>query len=113
VLITAEMVRAMKPGSVIVDIAAATGGNCELTESGKTVVKHGVTIVGETNFPATLPFHASQLYSRNVASLLALVLKDGKVSLDLNDEILKGATITQDGKVVHPQAQKLMEAQRA
>jgi NAD(P) transhydrogenase subunit alpha len=110
VLITAEMIRSMKPGSVIVDLAAATGGNAELTEAGKTVVKHGVTIVGETNFPATLPFHASQLYSRNVASLLALVLKDGKISLDLNDEILKGATITKDGQVVHPQAQKLVGA---
>ena len=98
-LITKETVAGMKPGSVIVDLAAETGGNCELTEPGKTVVKHGVTICGPVNLPATMPVHASQMYAKNVTELLKLlVTKDGKLNLDFNDEIIKGACLTHDGK---------------
>ena len=108
VLITKEMVPTMRPGSVIVDLAAETGGNCELTEAGKTVVKHGVTIIGTTNLPSTMPYHSSQMYSRNIASLLALFLKEGKAALDMSDEVVKGTVITQDGKVVHEATAKLL-----
>jgi NAD(P) transhydrogenase subunit alpha len=108
VLITADMVPTMRPGSVIVDLAAETGGNCELTEAGRTVVKHGVTIIGTTNLPSTMPYHSSQMYSRNIASLLALFLKDGKATLDPSDEVIKGTVITQDGKVVHDATAKLL-----
>ena len=108
-LITADMVRSMKAGSVIVDLAAETGGNCELTEPGKTTETNGVTIVGETNLPSTLAQHASQLYSRNVTSLLALLVKDGTFQPDWNDEIVKGCVITRDGEVVHPGAKALVQ----
>jgi H+-translocating NAD(P) transhydrogenase subunit alpha len=97
-LITKETVAGMKPGSVIVDLAAETGGNCELTEPDKKVVKHGVTIIGPTNLPSTVPVHASQLYSRNAVELLKLVVKDGKLNLDFNDEIIKGACVTHAGQ---------------
>lgn len=91
-LVTKETVAGMKPGSVIVDLAAETGGNCELTEPGKTVIKHGVIIAGPTNLPATMPVHASQLYAKNITELLKLlVTKDGKLNLDFNDEIIAGA----------------------
>jgi len=108
VLITAEMVPTMRPGSVIVDLAAETGGNCELTEAGRTVVKHGVTIIGTLNLPSTMPYHASQMYSRNIASLLALLLKDGQAAIDMDDEVLKGTVITQGGQVVHDATRKLL-----
>jgi NAD(P) transhydrogenase subunit alpha len=100
-LITEDAVRGMKPGSVIVDLAAETGGNCALTESGKTVVKFGVTIVGTTNLPSTMPFDASVLYSRNVFTLLQLIAKDGTLNLDMNDEIVKGTTLVKDGEITH------------
>ena len=108
VLITKDMVPTMRPGSVIVDLAAETGGNCELTEPGKTVVKHGVTIIGTLNVPSTMPYHSSQMYSRNVASLLALFLKDGKADIDMGDEVLKGTVITQGGEVVHEATRKAL-----
>jgi NAD(P) transhydrogenase subunit alpha len=109
VLITKEMIPTMKPGSVIVDLAAETGGNVEGTEAGKTVVVSGVTIIGTTNLPATMPFHASQMYSRNIASLLALMLKkDGTFAVDMSDEVVKGTVITQTGNVVHEATQKAM-----
>jgi len=108
VLITKDMVPAMRPGSVIVDLAAETGGNCELTEPGKTVVRDGVTIIGTTNLPSTMPYHASQMYSRNIASLLALFLKDGTATLDMSDEVIKGTVITQNGDVVHDATKKLL-----
>src|SRR5436305_2925968 len=93
-LITAEAVRAMRPGSVIVDLAAETGGNCELTVPGDEVSEHGVTIVGTTNLPSTMPTHASQLLSRNVASLVGLFVRDGELVLDWDDEIVAGACVT-------------------
>jgi len=110
ILITKEMVPTMRPGSVIVDLAAETGGNCELTEPGATVVKHGVSIMGPLNLASTMPYHASQMYSRNVASLLALFLKDGKATLDMTDEVIKGTVITQGGQVVHEATRKLLGA---
>ena len=100
----------MKPGSVIVDLAAETGGNCELTEPGKTVVKEDVTIVGPANLASTMPDHASSLYSRNVQSLLELMAADGELQLDFEDEIIKGACITRDGEIVHEGAQKAVAA---
>jgi NAD(P) transhydrogenase subunit alpha len=93
-LVTAEAVRGMRTGSVIVDLAAETGGNCELTEPGREIVSGGVTIVGTTNVPSTMPTHASQLLSRNVASLLGLLVVDGNVALDWDDEIVAGACVT-------------------
>ena len=108
ILVTADMVKGMKPGSVIVDLAAEMGGNCELTSPGETVVREGVTIHGEVNWPSTVSIHASQLYSRNVGSLLGLLVKDGALALDMNDEIIKGALITYQGEVVHEATKKAM-----
>jgi NAD(P) transhydrogenase subunit alpha len=92
-LIPASAVRAMKPGSVIVDLAAETGGNCELTRAGEEIVESGVTIVGLTNIPATMPYHASQLYSRNVQALLQHLAPEGELALDWSDEITSGACV--------------------
>jgi len=108
ILVTTDMIRSMRPGSVIVDLAAEMGGNAELTQPGKTVVENGVTIIGEVNLPSTLSVHASQLYSRNVSALLGHLMKDGKLALDMNDEITKGSVITQDGAVVHEATKKAM-----
>ncbi len=110
VLITRDMIPTMKPGSVIVDLAAETGGNVEGTEAGKTVVISGVTIIGQLNLPSSMPFHASQMYSRNIASLLGLMLKkDGTFDLNLGDEVVKGTVITHGGQVVHEATQKAMQ----
>jgi NAD(P) transhydrogenase subunit alpha len=100
-LVTEAMVKAMKQGAVIVDLAVEQGGNCELSEAGKTVVKHGVKIIGEANLPATLPYDASTLFSRNVLSLVMLFAKGGELKLDLNDEIIKGTLLTHDGAINH------------
>jgi len=113
ILVTADMVRSMRPGSVIVDLAAEMGGNCELTQPGRTAVENGVTIQGELNLPSALAFHASQLYARNVTALLAHLMKDGRLNLDFDDEITKGTTITHEGRIVHGPTQKAMEAQVA
>jgi NAD(P) transhydrogenase subunit alpha len=100
VLVTEEMVKAMKPGSVIVDLAAANGGNCPLTEAGKTVVKHGVTLVGETNLPALVAADASALYARNVLDFLKLVLtKEGTFNVPMDDDIVAACLMTQAGEV--------------
>jgi NAD(P) transhydrogenase subunit alpha len=101
VLVTEEMVRSMKPGSVIVDLAAANGGNCPLTEAGRTVVKHGVTIVGETNMPALVAADASALYARNVLDFLKLVVdKEGKFHVPMDDDIVAACLMTRDGQVL-------------
>jgi len=84
----------MRSGSVIVDLAAETGGNCELTEPGREIDAGGVTIVGLTNLPSTMPTHASQLLARNIAALLELIVKDGELALDWDDEIVAGACVT-------------------
>jgi NAD(P) transhydrogenase subunit alpha len=106
-LIIEDAVKRMKPGSVIVDLAAETGGNCELTEAGKTVVKYDVKIIGPENLPASMPDHASQLYAKNVQSLLGLMVDDeGALQLNFDDEIIAGACITRDGEIVHEGAKK-------
>ncbi len=96
VLVTAAAVESMKPGSVVVDLAGETGGNCELTEPGKTVVKHGVTIASPLNLPATMPEHASELYSKNLTSLLELLIKDGALAPDFSDEVLAASCVTRE-----------------
>lgn len=95
-LVTAAAVEAMKPGSVVVDLAGETGGNCELTEPGKTVVKHDVTIASPLNLPATMPEHASELYSKNITALLDLLLTDGKLAPDFDDEVIADSCVTRD-----------------
>jgi NAD(P) transhydrogenase subunit alpha len=100
-LVTAATVQRMRPGSVIVDLAAEQGGNCELTEPGKEVIKHRVLIMGQLNIPASMPFDASTLYARNVLELVLHVTKGGVLNVDLEDEITKGTLLTHDGKVVH------------
>ncbi|MEC3954771.1 Re/Si-specific NAD(P)(+) transhydrogenase subunit alpha [Nocardia sp. CDC153] len=95
-LVTAAAVEGMKPGSVIVDLAGETGGNCELTEPGKTVVRHGVTIASPLNLPATMPEHASELYSKNIAALLELLLKDGALAPDFSDQVLADSCVTRE-----------------
>jgi NAD(P) transhydrogenase subunit alpha len=100
VLVTAAAIGAMHPGSVVVDLAAEAGGNAELTEPGETVVKDGVVIVGETNLPATMPFHASQMYSRNVFTLLDHLIENGELALDFEDEITRETCITHEGRVL-------------
>lgn len=108
-LITEDMVKAMTPGSVIVDLAAEAGGNCVLTEPGKTVVRHGVKICAPLNLPSDMAYHGSMLYSRNLTTFILEFWKDGKFNLDLNDEIIKGALVTHNGQVVHEGARKALE----
>jgi NAD(P) transhydrogenase subunit alpha len=99
VLITKEAVHGMRPGSVIVDLAAETGGNCELTEAGEEVVENGVTILGPLNLASTLPYHASQMYARNISTFLQYAVKDGALNLDFNDEIIRDTCVTHGGEV--------------
>ncbi len=101
ILITEEMVRGMRPGSVIVDLAAEQGGNCALTEPGRDIVKHGVIIIGPMNLPSTVPFQGSEMYARTVTSYLVHLLKDGKPHLDLDDELTRGPLVTHRGEIVH------------
>jgi NAD(P) transhydrogenase subunit alpha len=104
VLVSEEMVKTMKPGSVIVDLAAEQGGNCPLTKPGEVVVAHGVTIMGYTNLPSRLAVDSSSLYARNLLNFVSLIVdkKTGALALDWNDEIVKGAGLTRDGEIVHP-----------
>jgi proton-translocating NAD(P)+ transhydrogenase subunit alpha len=114
ILVTEAAVEKMKPGSVIVDLAAATGGNCELTEPGQTVERHGVKIVGPLDLPSEMPDHASQLYARNVQSLLELLVSgEGALELNWEDEVIAGACITRDGEIVHEGAKKAAGAPAA
>src|SRR6058998_1050054 len=101
VLITADMAKGMAPGSVIVDLAAERGGNCELTQPGELVVEHGVTIIGWFNLASAVPYHASQMYARNVSAFLLYLVKDGKLQLDVEDEIIRETMLTQGGEVVN------------
>ena len=107
-LVTDEMVKSMRPGSVIIDMAAEMGGNVEGTEPNKEVVRHGVTIVGITNLPATMPGSATQMYAKNIQTLIKHLVADAKLEPDFNDEITKGATITHGGKVVHEATAKAL-----
>jgi len=109
-LVTGEMVKGMRPGSVIVDLAAETGGNVELTKAGKDVEVGGVTIIGTRNVPSTMPLHASQLYARNVANLLLHLVKDGAIVLDFEDEITKGSCVTHGGEIVNERAKQMVAA---
>ena len=108
VLVTEEMVKGMHPGSVIVDLAAERGGNCELTRAGETVDYNGVRIIGPVNIPATVPFHASQMYAKNITTFLLHLTKEGQLTVDLEDEITVGTLITRGGKVVHPRVLETM-----
>ena len=108
ILLTKEMVQGMPPGSVIVDIAAERGGNCELTRCGETTVEHDVTIIGPANLPSTVPYHASQMYAKNITTFLAHLVKEGKLELDLEDEITSGTLITRGGEVVHADVRELL-----
>lgn len=101
-LVTKAMVEDMKPGSVVVDIAAEQGGNCEVTEPGKTINHNGVNIAAPLNIPSSLAFHASKLYSKNLLSLLELLIEDGKPNFDFEDEIILNATITNNGEIISP-----------
>jgi NAD(P) transhydrogenase subunit alpha len=110
VLITDEMVAGMSAGSVVVDLAAERGGNVEPSRPDETVVAHGVTIVGPTNLPATVPYHASQMYAKNLSTLLLHLVSDGMLQLDLSDEITQGTLVSHDGEVLHPRVRELLAA---
>jgi H+-translocating NAD(P) transhydrogenase subunit alpha len=113
-LITRQMIETMRPGSVIVDMAAEMGGNTELTEAGKEIVTdNGVRIIGFTNLPATMPGSATQMYAKNIQTLVKHLLTDGKLNLDFSDEITRGATITHDGKIVHEATAKALGEEAA
>ncbi|MDO9041930.1 MAG: Re/Si-specific NAD(P)(+) transhydrogenase subunit alpha [Desulfocapsaceae bacterium] len=108
ILISKEQVQSMKPGSVIVDLAAEMGGNCALTQPGQTIVAHGVTIIGHPNLPSTMAFHASQMFSRNVEKFLLYLCDEKGFRMDMNDEITRGSLVTKDGKVFHELTSRLM-----
>ncbi len=101
ILVTAEMVKGMAQGSVIFDLAAERGGNCELTRPGETVIEHGVTIIGRINLASGVPYHASQMYSKNISAFLLLLMKDGKLQINLQDDIIRETLLTRGGEVVH------------
>jgi NAD(P) transhydrogenase subunit alpha len=107
-LITREMVRTMRPGSILIDLAAEWGGNCELTRPGETITEYGVTIMGPVNLASTIPFHASQLYSRNLANFLHLLFKEGR--LNLEDEITRSTLVTYEGEVVHARVKDKLQS---
>jgi H+-translocating NAD(P) transhydrogenase subunit alpha len=108
VLITADMVKGMAPGSVILDLASERGGNCELTQSGKIVVEHDVTIIGRINIATEVPYHASQMYARNVTAFLLHLVKDGKLQFDLQDEITRETLVTRDGEIVNQRVREFL-----
>jgi H+-translocating NAD(P) transhydrogenase subunit alpha len=101
ILVTEKAVELMKPGSVIVDLAAESGGNCELSEPGESIIRHDVKILAPLNVPSTMAEHASELYARNIQALLGLMIEDGALKLDFDDEVIAGACITRDGQIVH------------
>ena len=109
ILVTEDMLKAMRTGSVLVDLAAERGGNCESTQVGKTVVAHGVTIVGPENLASAAAFHASQMYGNNIQTLLELILEEGQINLDFEDEIVAGTVIAHGGEVPHPYMRKLLD----
>ena len=110
-LVTAEMVRGMQPGSVVVDLASETGGNCELTKTGETVVDGGVTIIGRINLPSDLPYHASQMYGKNITTFLLNMVKEGALQLDADDEIVKETMVTRNGEVVNERVKGLLSSE--
>lgn len=110
ILITEDMVRSMKPGAVIVDLAAEAGGNCALTRADEEVVVNGVTILGPLNLPSTMSVHASQMYARNIMSFLQNMIKDGKLALDMQDEILRGSCLAHAGQIASERTRAMVEA---
>jgi NAD(P) transhydrogenase subunit alpha len=102
VLVTEDMVKGMAPGSVLVDLASERGGNCDITEMGKIVVKHGVTLIGAINVASGVPYHASQMYAKNLTNFLVHLVKDGKLQLNMEDEITRETLVTRGGEVVNP-----------
>jgi NAD(P) transhydrogenase subunit alpha len=108
VLVTEEMVKKMRPGSVVLDMAVEFGGNCEVSEKGKTVNKYGVTIIGEPNLPSLVPNHSSEMYAKNLLSLITYIGKEGKVQLNLEDEIVKGSLITHNKEIINQRVKDLL-----
>jgi H+-translocating NAD(P) transhydrogenase subunit alpha len=108
VLVTTEMVKGMAPGSVIFDLASERGGNCELTQSGKTIVEFGVTIIGQINIATDVPYHASQMYARNITAFLLHLAKEGKLQINLQDEITRETLLTRDGEVVNQRVREFL-----
>jgi H+-translocating NAD(P) transhydrogenase subunit alpha len=111
ILVTREMVHVMNRGSVIVDLAAERGGNCEVTQAGETITEHGVTVIGPVNLPATVPNHSSQMYGRNIVTFLKnMMTKEGALNIDLNDEITRDTLVVRDGEIVNARVQELLGA---
>jgi NAD(P) transhydrogenase subunit alpha len=110
ILVTRDMVLAMQPGSVIVDIAAERGGNCEVTKPGETFVEEGVSVMGPLNVPSMVPFHASQMYSSNIAAFVKLLFKDGTLNINREDEIIRETLVTHEGNVVHPRVLEVVQS---
>ncbi len=108
ILITSEMVKGMAPGSVIVDLAAERGGNCELTKPGENIDENGVRILGPLNIPSSVPYHASQMYAKNIANFLTHLMKEGKLNIDMEDQIINESLVAKDGDVVHPRVKELL-----
>jgi proton-translocating NAD(P)+ transhydrogenase subunit alpha len=106
ILVTKEMVAAMAPGSVIVDLASERGGNCELTRTGEKIVEHGVAIIGSINLASTVPYHASQMYAKNLTNFLLNMVKDGQLHLNMDDEIVRSTLITEGGEIVNPRVRE-------
>jgi NAD(P) transhydrogenase subunit alpha len=111
VLISEEMASHLSPGAVVIDLAAEKGGNCAVTEPGRTIDYKGVTVVGAVNLPSEVPFHASQMYSKNVSAFVTHLIKDGQLQLNLEDEIVKGTLVAHAGQVVHPAVLKALGQQ--
>lgn len=109
VLVTEEMVKNMKPGSVVLDMAVEFGGNCEISEAGKTVKKYDVTIIGEPNLPSLVPTHASEMYAKNLLALIQHIGKNGQIELKLDDEIVKGCLVSRNGEVINERIQELLK----
>ena len=109
ILVSEDMVKNMRPGSVVLDMATEFGGNCEISERGKTVKKHGVSIIGESNLPSLVPTHSSEMYSKNILSLILHIGKEGKVILKLEDEIVKGSLITHNSEVINQRVKDLVK----
>jgi NAD(P) transhydrogenase subunit alpha len=109
VLITADMVKGMAPGSVIVDIAAERGGNCELTRMGEIVTVHGVTIIGQINIAGTVPYHASQMYAKNLTTYLTYMAKDGKLQMNMQDDIMRDTLVTSGGEIVNSRVREFFK----
>jgi NAD(P) transhydrogenase subunit alpha len=112
-LVTEEMIAQMNPGSVIVDLAAEQGGNCAGTEPGKDVVRHGVTIIGPINLPSSMPIHASQMYAKNISTLLQYLVKDGELQLNFDDDIIGSTCVTHAGEIRNQRVKEALDQVRA